>query len=98
VFVFTCVPVGPRETHAYSRWYVHKDAVEGVDYAVPALTELWLQTNAQDKRLAENNHRGVLSPGYRPGPYSPDAEALAARFTDWYCDRARDFVEIYGER
>lgn len=98
VFVFTCVPVGPRETHVYSRWYVHKDAVEGADYQVPALTELWLKTNAQDKQLAENNHRGVQSPGYRPGPYSPDAEALAARFTDWYCERALDYVDAHGER
>ncbi|MBS0254891.1 MAG: aromatic ring-hydroxylating dioxygenase subunit alpha [Proteobacteria bacterium] len=96
VFVFSCMPVGPRETHVFSRWYVHKDAVEGVDYQVDRLKELWLKTNAQDKELAENNHRGVLSPGYTPGPYSPEAEALVARFTDWYCDRARTYVESHG--
>lgn len=95
VFVFSCMPVGPRETHVFSRWYVHKDAVEGADYKVPELTELWLKTNAQDKALAENNHRGVLSPGYVPGPYSPEAEALVVRFSDWYCDRARDYVDSH---
>jgi Rieske 2Fe-2S family protein len=98
VFVFSCMPVGPRESHVYSRWYVRKDAVEGVDYNVSTLTELWLKTNLQDKELAENNHRGVLSPGYRPGPYSPEAEALAARFADWYCAQARDYVDSYGQR
>ena len=96
VFVFSCMPVGPRETHVFSRWYVHKDAREGVDYDIASLKELWLKTNAQDKELAENNHRGVLSPGYRPGPYSLEAEALVARFTDWYCDRALDYVASHG--
>ena len=92
VFVFSCQPVGPRETHVFSRWYVHKDAAEGTDYDLAALKELWLKTNMQDKELAENNQRGVLSPGYRPGPYSLEAEALVARFTDWYCSRAQDYV------
>jgi Rieske 2Fe-2S family protein len=93
VFVFSCMPVGPRETHVFSRWYVHKDAAEGIDYKVPELTELWLKTNAQDKEFAENNQRGVMSPGYVPGPYSPEAEALVVRFSDWYCDRSRDYLE-----
>ena len=96
VFVFSCMPVGPEETHVFSRWFVHKDAVEGVDYDTATLMELWIKTNLQDKELAENNHRGVLSPGYRPGPYSPEAEALVARFADWYCDRARNYVESHG--
>jgi Rieske 2Fe-2S family protein len=96
VFLFSCMPVAPRETHVFSRWYVHKDAVEGVDYNLPDLMELWLKTNAQDKQLAENNHRGVVSPGYVPGPYSPDAEALVVRFTDWYCDRAKEYLDAHG--
>ena len=96
VFTFSCMPVAPAITHVFSRWYVHKDAVEGVDYDVPSLTELWIKTNLQDKELAENNHRGMLSPGYVPGPYSPDGETLVARFTDWYCDRARDYVERHA--
>jgi Rieske 2Fe-2S family protein len=95
VFVFSCQPIGPRETHVFSRWYVHKDAQEGIDYSVPALTELWLKTNTQDKELAENNQRGVLSPGYRPGPYSPEAEVLVARFANWYCQRMQDYVAAH---
>ncbi len=96
LFTFNCVPMGPNETHVHSRWYVHQDAVEGVDYTVPALTELWLKTNAQDKQLAENNQQGVFSPGYTPGPYSPEAELLVARFTDWYCERAAAYCAAHG--
>jgi len=96
VFMFSCMPVSPTETHVYSKWYVHKDAVEGVDYDLKELTDLWLVTNGQDKELAENNHIGVMSPGYTPGPYSADAEMLARRFTDWYCDTARAYIDAHG--
>jgi glycine betaine catabolism A len=96
VFMFSCMPVSEAETHVFSKWLVHKDAVEGVDYHIDALTELWSRTNDQDKWLAENNHLGVNSPGYTPGPYSEDAELLAARFTDWYCDKARAYLAAHA--
>jgi glycine betaine catabolism A len=96
--VFTCsfLPVSATETHAFSKWFVHKDAVEGIDYHLEPLKELWVKTNQQDRELAENNQRGVVSPGYTPGPYSTDAEALALRFTDWYCDKARAYIANHG--
>lgn len=96
VFTFSCLPVSPTETHVLSKWYVHKDAVEGVDYDRERLQELWIKTNVQDRELAENNHRGVCSPGYTPGPYSPEAEAMTQRFTDWYCDKASAYVAAHG--
>lgn len=92
LFMFSVVPVGPRETHIVSKWLVHKDAVEGVDYTIDDLTHLWTATNVQDRALVENNQIGVDSLGYRPGPYSPDAEALAIRFVDWYCDTAQAYL------
>jgi glycine betaine catabolism A len=95
VFMFSAMPVGPNETHVYSKWYVYKDAVEGVDYDLPSLTDLWTETNLEDKQLAENNQMGVNSLGYTPGPYSQEAEMLALRFTDWYCDKARDYVAAH---
>jgi glycine betaine catabolism A len=95
VFLFSAMPVGPTETHAVNKWYVHKDAVEGVDYDIPTMVELWNVTNLQDKGLAENNHRGVNSPGYTPGPYSPEAEMLARRFVDWYCDKAQAYIDAH---
>lgn len=92
IFMFSALPVGPGETHVYSKWFVHKDAVEGVDYDIASLTKLWTQTNLEDKQLAENNQLGVNSMGYTPGPYSQEAEMLALRFTDFYCDTAREYI------
>ncbi|MEO7169558.1 MAG: RHO alpha subunit C-terminal catalytic domain-containing protein, partial [Sphingomonas sp.] len=92
-FAFTAIPVSPTETHVVSRWLVHEDAVEGVDYDIETLTDLWTRTNLQDKEFAENNQLGVNSPGYTPGPYSPDAESLTLRFVDWYCAKAADYLD-----
>ncbi|EGD58431.1 Rieske (2Fe-2S) domain-containing protein [Novosphingobium nitrogenifigens DSM 19370] len=92
VFFFSAMPTGPRETLVTAKWLVHKDAVEGVDYDSNAMAQLWHVTNIQDKDLAENNQAGVDSPGYTPGPYSPEAEVLVLRFVDWYCARAEEYL------
>jgi Rieske 2Fe-2S family protein len=92
-FAFIALPVGPNETHVISKWLVDEDAVEGVDYDPATLTDLWTRTNLQDKELAENNALGVMSPGYRPGPYSTEAESLTIRFVDWYCATARRYLD-----
>ncbi len=95
-FAFTAMPISATETHVVSKWLVHEDAVEGVDYDVASLTDLWTRTNWQDKELCENNQRGVISPGYTPGPYSPDAESLTMRLVDWYCGAAGRYLEDVG--
>jgi Rieske 2Fe-2S family protein len=88
-FMFCAIPVGPQETRVVSKWLVHQDAVEGVDYTFESLTEAWTKTNLQDRDLAENNQRGVNGLGYTPGLYSPEAEDFVIRFGDWYRDAAR---------
>ncbi len=92
LFFFSAMPTGPRETLVTAKWLVHKDAVDGVDYDGEAIAEPWHTTNLQDRDLAENNQDGVDSPGYTPGPYSPEAEVLVLRFVDWYCARAADYI------
>ena len=64
-FSFSAMPTGPRETVVTSKWLVHADAVEGVDYDLGTLTALWTATNLQDRDLVENNQRGVDGAGYR---------------------------------
>jgi phenylpropionate dioxygenase-like ring-hydroxylating dioxygenase large terminal subunit len=86
-------PVGPQETHVISKWLVHKDAAEGVDYEVDRLIETWTKTNLQDRALAENNQRGVNGRGYAPGPYSEEAEDFVIRFSDWYRATARSAAD-----
>jgi Rieske 2Fe-2S family protein len=93
LFMFNVMPLAPRKTLVTGKWLVHKDAVEGVDYDLTHLTELWNRTNQQDLALVENNQLGVESPGYTPGPYCADAEALTMRFTDWYCAAAGAYLE-----
>ena len=96
LFVFTAEPSGPQETIVTTRWYVHKEAVEGTDYHLENLVALWLTTNNQDIELVENNQRGVNSVGYEPGPYSEEAESLVGRFTDWYCRAAGRALDRIG--
>ena len=98
VFMFSAMPTGPEETVVTAKWLVSADAVEGVDYSIPRLTELWDTTNLQDRDLAENNQRGVRGAGFVPGPYSPEAEALVLRFADWYCDKAGAYLAEAGHR
>jgi len=91
-FMFQCLPVGPEETIVYAKWLVHKDAVEGVDYQLDHLLQVWNETNLQDRDLVENNQRGVNSIGFVPGPFSTQSESLALRFTDWYVNRVRELL------
>ena len=37
---FRMLPLGPTETQVTTKWLVHKDAVEGVDYDLNRLTEV----------------------------------------------------------
>lgn len=88
---FRVIPLGPDKTEVRTTWLVHEDAVEGVDYHVERLTEVWIATNDQDRVLAENNHRGIRSSAYKPGPYAP-SEFMLNNFADWYTDKMTDFV------
>lgn len=89
---FRALPVAPDETLVTLTWLVNGEAVEGVDYDLGRLTDLWWRTNDEDRELVENNQRGVASSGYRPGPYSAVAEPYVAAFTDWYCEAATAFL------
>jgi Rieske 2Fe-2S family protein len=63
-------PVSPTRTQFINNWFVHEDAVEGVDYDLDELRFMRTVTNCQDVRLCEGAQRGVNSRGYESGPYS----------------------------
>jgi stachydrine N-demethylase len=67
-------------------WLVHKDAVEGEDYDLKRLTEVWIATNDEDREIVETNAMGIMSPAYVPGPYSPDWESGVIQFIGWYAE------------
>ena len=81
---FRVLPVGPNETQVTTKWLVHKDAVEGVDYDLDELTRVWIATNDQDRRIVEENQLGVNSPAFEPGPYAPEHEGGVIQFVEWY--------------
>lgn len=81
---FRILPVGPTVTELRTTWLVPGDAVEGRDYDLTRLTEVWEATNRQDTSLVERTQRGVRSPAYRPGPYAPHEEEGVIQFVDWY--------------
>jgi Rieske 2Fe-2S family protein len=64
-------------------WLVRGDAREGVDYALEELTWLWQVTTAADKRIIQNNQKGVNSRFYQSGPYAPMEHTLM-RYVAWY--------------
>jgi glycine betaine catabolism A len=86
---FRVVPLGPTHTQLTTKWLVHRDAVEGVDYDVHELTCVWLATNAQDRRIVQENQIGMNIPTYEPGPYSSMQEAGVRQFVDWYSTHMR---------
>jgi Rieske 2Fe-2S family protein len=85
------LPLSANRTAVRTTWLVHEDAVEGIDYDVARLTAVWDATNEQDKRLAENNHAGVASDAYEPGPYAP-TEFMLDHFSDWYASKMSAFA------
>ena len=70
-------------------WLVHKDAIEGVDYDLKRLTEVWIATNDEDREIVEHNQEGIRSPAFTPGPYSPVEESGVIQFVEWYLGRMR---------
>lgn len=81
---FRVLPISATETAVTTKWLVHKDAVEGVDYTVDELTHVWTMTNDEDRRIVEENAFGIKSPAYEPGPYSEMHEGGVIQFVDWY--------------
>ncbi|MDK4740278.1 aromatic ring-hydroxylating dioxygenase subunit alpha [Rhizobium sp. CNPSo 3464] len=83
------IPLSAGKTLVRTKWLVHKDAVEGVDYDLQKLTDVWVATTDQDSELVGRAHAGALDPAYLPGPYSRFSETTLDKFATWYIDRMR---------
>lgn len=86
IVTFTALPVAADRTLVRTTWHVHEDAVEGTDYDLDTLTEVWRRTNEQDATLVSRAHAGVSSPAYEPGPYAASEYQVDALVT-WYLER-----------
>ena len=80
---FTFIPKTPMETEVEIMWLVNEKAIEGVDYNINDITWLWHETTLEDKRIVENNQKGVLSKKYMPGPLSK-MELGLEKLKSWY--------------
>ncbi|RON25342.1 (Fe-S)-binding protein [Pseudomonas lini] len=81
------IPLAPDKTLVRTKWLVHADAIEGVDYQVERLTEVWNATNLQDANLVGITYSGTQDPGYMPGPFSAFTESYVDQFSRWYTAR-----------
>ena len=87
IVTFSVLPLSPERTLLRTKWLVHKDAVEGVDYDLENVTSVWVATNKQDGELVGYAQSGARSPAYEPGPYSVHTEMLVEKFSNWYIGR-----------
>lgn len=87
IVTFSVMPIDADNTLVRTKWLVHKDAVEGVDYDRANLTEVWSATNVQDSTLVGYAQQGARTTAYEPGPYSPHTEFLVEKFCSWYIGR-----------
>jgi len=87
--VFRFTPIDATHTDVELIWLVHKDAEEGKNFDREKMIWLWDVTTIADKRIIEDNHAGVTSRRYQPGPYS-DHEHGAQALINWYLNRIRE--------
>lgn len=87
---FRVLPLTATTTALTTKWLVNEDAVEGVDYDLKNLTEVWMATNDEDRRVCQENQIGVNSPAYEPAPYSSVQEGGVLQFVDWYATHLED--------
>ncbi|ALN72927.1 aromatic ring-hydroxylating dioxygenase subunit alpha [Aureimonas sp. AU20] len=90
---FSVIPIDAERSLLRTKWLVHKDAVEGVDYDLENLIGVWMATNAQDSELVGFCQNGARTTAYEPGPYSPHTEMLVDKFCNWYIGRMREHFD-----
>ena len=88
---FTFIPRGPMETDVEIMWLVHEDAIEGKDYDLNNLIWMWDQTTIADKKIIENNQKGVMSKKYIPGPLS-EMELGLKKLKKWYLKHLKNKI------
>ncbi len=87
--IFRFIPRDATYTDVELIWLVGADAEPGKNLDVEKMIWMWDVTTIADKTIIEDNHAGVLSRKYQPGPYSRH-EAGANGLIQWYVQRLTD--------
>ncbi|MGB3899644.1 MAG: aromatic ring-hydroxylating dioxygenase subunit alpha [Mesorhizobium sp.] len=77
-------PVSPTRTIVRGYWLVDEKAVEGEDYDPEKVAAFHDGVMGEDWEICRRQWRGVTSPGFQPGPYSPLKEQNVDRYVRWY--------------
>lgn len=67
-------PLGVDKCQFICEWYVHEDAVEGVDYDAEEVAKVFHITNTEDQAFGERNYQGIQSSRFVPGALHPRRE------------------------
>jgi phenylpropionate dioxygenase-like ring-hydroxylating dioxygenase large terminal subunit len=89
-WVIDWVPISATKTLFRTRWMVHEDAVEGVDYEVERVIEMADRVNREDKIIVERQQQGVNSSAYVAGPYQTVLENEARKYIRQYLTLVKD--------
>ena len=90
---FTFLPKTNKKTLVEIMWLVDKSAIEGIDYNKEEISWLWDETTLADKRIIEDNQKGVLSKKYIPGPLSK-MELGLEKFKNWYLKSLKKSIGV----
>lgn len=77
------------------KWLVYKDVVEGVDYDVVCLIEVWVEINNQDCQFVENNYFGICGCVYCLGFYFDLIEGGICDFVCWYVENLLGVLDLF---
>lgn len=69
-------PLGPDRTFVECQWLFDPEAVSRPGFDPAYAVDFWDLTNRQDWAACEGVQRGVVSRGYRPGPFAGDEDAV----------------------
>jgi len=83
VVLYRFTPLSIDECDCDITWLVNGSAREGRDYDLNRLIWLWDVTTRADKKIIQDNHDGVLSRYFQPGPFSTFEDATE-RWVNWY--------------
>ena len=87
-------PQSAGSTKVVCEWLVSPDALTKMASDLTDVVDFWDLTNRQDWALCERVQSGVVSAGYRQGPYQ-SAEDCVHMFDRWYADWLA--AELQGE-
>jgi Rieske 2Fe-2S family protein len=76
VLAHRMIPLAPDRTWVECSWYMPAEHPDGTPVDPSYAEEFWDITNKQDWSACESVQRGLSSPHFSPGPFSPSEDAV----------------------